>query len=165
MSNFFGKYRGVVTSVEDPLFLGRIKARVPDVYGDLESGWALPCFPFGGVQMGFFVLPDTGSGVWIEFEHGDPDFPIWVGSWYSSQMDMPPDLKLPPYKKTLIMTKAGQKITLDDSPGIGGIRLETATGQKIIISSTGIEIDNGQGAAIKLTGAQVSVNNGALEVT
>lgn len=165
MSNqFLGKFRGIVTDIQDPLMQGRIKANVPEVFGENESGWALPCLAFGGGQMGLFVLPDVGSAVWIEFEHGDPSFPVWVGSWFGSNVDMPSQLMSPPYKKTLIMTKAGHSITLDDSPGIGGIILQTAGGQKISLSSQGIEIDNGSGALIKLSGNQVSVNNGALEV-
>lgn len=162
---FYGKFRGVVTDVQDPLMLGRIKARVPEVLGDDESGWALPCLPFGGSGMGLFVLPDVGAGVWMEFEHGDPDYPIWTGAWFGSQSDMPSQLNSPPYKKTMIVTKGGHSITLDDSPGAGGITLETAGGQKITLTSQGIEIDNGSGAVVKLSGNQVSVNDGALEVT
>lgn len=161
---FYGKYRGTVSDIQDPEMMGRIKAKVPDVFGDNESGWALPCLPFGGGQMGMFVLPDVGSMIWIEFEHGDPSRPVWVGSWFSSKSDMPNDLMSPPYKKTMLVTKAGHSITLDDSPGVGGITLQTAGGQKIILSSRGIEIDNGNGAIIKLSGNQVSINNGALEV-
>ena len=81
---FYGKYRGVVTDNMDPLMTGRIRARVADVLGDGESGWAMPAAPFGGNGMGFFALPDVGAGVWIEFEHGDPDFPIWTGVWWGS---------------------------------------------------------------------------------
>ena len=47
-NGFYGKYRGVVTDNQDPLMIGRIRAKVPDVMGDLESGWATPCAPFGG---------------------------------------------------------------------------------------------------------------------
>ena len=162
---FLGKYRGLVTDIQDPMMQGRIKAKVPEVFGTDESGWALPCLAFGGSQMGLFVLPDVGSGVWIEFEHGDPSFPIWVGSWFGSKADMPSQLMSPPYKKTMIMTKSGHSITLDDSSGAGGITLLTAGGQKIALTSQGIEIDNGNGATIKLSGSQVSVNSGALEVT
>lgn len=162
---FYGKYRGIVTDINDPLMTGRIRAHVPDVMGDQESGWALPCAPFGGSGMGFFALPTVGAGVWIEFEHGDPDYPIWVGAWFGSTADMPTELLAPPYKKTLIKTESGHSIVLDDTPGIGGITLQTSGGQKIVINSLGIEIDNGQGSTIKLTGPQVSVNNGALEVT
>ncbi len=161
---FYGKYRGIVTDINDPLMIGRIKANVPDVMGDQESGWAMPCAPFGGNQMGFFALPSVGAGVWIEFEHGDPEYPIWSGCWWGSVAEMPPLLLAPPYKKLMIVTEGGQSITLDDTPGIGGITLETSSGQKIVLSATGLEIDNGMGASIKMTGPQVSINQGALDV-
>jgi uncharacterized protein involved in type VI secretion and phage assembly len=164
-TQFFGKYRGVVSDINDPLQIGRIRAHVPDVMGDIESGWAMPCFPFGGSGMGFFALPKVDAGVWIEFEHGDPDYPIWAGCWYGGVNDVPPLLLAPPYKKVLLKTEGGTSILLDDTPGIGGITLETAGGQKIKILGTGVEIDNGMGAAIKMTGPQISMNNGALDVT
>ena len=161
---FYGKYRGVVTDNKDPLMTGRVKARVPDVMGEKETGWAMPCAPFGGSGVGFFALPTVGAGVWIEFEHGDPDYPIWSGCWFGSAADMPPILLAPPYKKTLIKTEGGNSVLLDDTPGIGGITLETSGGQKVVMNATGVEITNGQGASIKLTGPQVSINGGALEV-
>lgn len=161
---YWGKYRGIVTSITDPLMIGRIQARVPDVLGDRESGWAMPCAPFGGSGMGFFALPAVGAGVWIEFEHGDPDYPIWVGSWWGSLAEVPPLLLAPPYQKLMIKTDGGNSILLDDTPGIGGITLETAFGQKIALTPIGVEIDNGMGASIKLQGPQVTVNNGAMDV-
>jgi uncharacterized protein involved in type VI secretion and phage assembly len=161
---FFGKYRGVVSDVQDPLNMARIRARVPDVLGDDESGWAMPCLPFAGSGMGFFALPGVGAGVWIEFEHGDPDRPIWAGCWIGSVAELPPPLLAPPYKKVLVRTEGGHSITLDDTPGVGGIVLETSGGQKLALTTLGIEIDDGQGGKIKLTGPQVSVNDGALEV-
>ena len=161
---FYGKYRGVVTDNKDPLMTGRVKARVPDVMGEKETGWAMPCAPFGGSGVGFFALPTVGAGVWIEFEHGDPDYPVWSGCWFGSAAEMPPILLAPPYKKTLIKTEGGNSVLLDDTPGIGGITLETSGGQKVVMNATGVEITNGQGASIKLTGPQVSINGGALEV-
>jgi uncharacterized protein involved in type VI secretion and phage assembly len=161
---YYGKYRGMVTDNQDPLMMGRIRAKVPDVMGDMESGWAMPCAPFGGNSTGFFAIPPLNAGVWIEFEYGDPDYPIWSGCWWGSAAEMPPLLLAPPYKKVMIVSEGGQSFTLDDTPGVGGITLETSGGQKISISPTGIEIDNGQGASITLTGPQVSINNGALEV-
>ena len=161
---FYGKYRGVVTDVNDPLMTGRIRARVPDVLGDQQSGWALPCAPFGGSGVGFFALPTVDAGVWIEFEHGDPDYPIWAGCWWGSAAEVPPLLLAPPYKKLMIVTEGSQTILLDDTPGVGGITLETSGGQKIALTPTGIEIDNGLGAKITLAGPQVSINDGALDV-
>jgi uncharacterized protein involved in type VI secretion and phage assembly len=164
---FYGKYRGVVTDTGDPLTIGRIRARVPDVMGDGESGWAMPCMPFTGQGMGFFAVPATGAGVWIEFEHGDPDYPIWSGCWWGSATELPATLLSPPppSKKVLLLTEGGNSVLLDDTPGVGGITLQTAAGQKIVMTSSGIEIDNGMGARLKLSGPQVSVNDGALEVT
>jgi uncharacterized protein involved in type VI secretion and phage assembly len=163
-TKFFGKFRGIVIDVEDPLMTFRIRAKVPDVMGEDESGWAMPCMPFGGSGMGFFALPAVGAGVWIEFEHGDPDYPIWSGCWFGSATEIPPDLLAPPYKKVMIKTAGGHSILLDDTPGIGGITLETSDGAKVVMNALGIEIDNGQGGNIKMTGPQVSINQGALEV-
>ena len=190
MENFFGKYRGVVTSIEDPLKIGRIRAHVPDVLGDFESGWAMPCAPFGGKGMGFFALPTVNAGVWIEFEHGDPDYPIWTGTWWGSSSEMASDLSNSPYKVVVIKTDGGNRILLDDTDSNGAITLQTSGGQKIILNSDGIKIDNGKGGTItidnastatialsssmkltnaastvELSPASVSVNNGALEVT
>lgn len=162
-NQFFGKFRGTVSDINDPLMMGRIQATVPDVMGDLPTGWALPCAPFGGSGMGFFALPQVGAAVWIEFEHGNPDFPIWSGCFFAS-VDMPPELLAPPFKKVMIKTEAGHSIILDDTPGVGGITLQTSGGQKIVINDLGIEIDDGQGASIKLTGPQVSINQGAFDV-
>ncbi len=72
---FFGKYPGVVTDNQDPEKRGRIKAKVPDIFGDVESGWALPCAPFDG----FCSLPKVSAGVWIEFVGGDAEYPICSG--------------------------------------------------------------------------------------
>jgi uncharacterized protein involved in type VI secretion and phage assembly len=165
-SGFFGKFRGVVTDNLDPLMIGRVRARVPDVMGDRPSGWALPCAPFGGDQMGFFAVPKVGAGVWIEFEHGDPDYPIWAGCWWGNASEMPPTLLAPPppSKKVMLRTEAGHSILIDDTPGVGGITLETASGQKLALTATGVEIDDGMGAKITLQGPQVSLNDGALEV-
>src|SRR5262245_54787752 len=130
-TQFFGKYRGIVTDNQDPLMQGRIKANVPDVYGDQDSGWAMPCMPFSGNGMGFFGLPSVGAGVWIEFEQGDPEYPIYVGGWWGAPTELPQKLIAPPppNKKVIIQTEGGHFILLDDTPGIGGITLQTSGGQ------------------------------------
>ena len=158
---FYGKYRGVVTDNRDPLFLGRVRAKVQDVLGENESGWATPCVPYAGKGVGLFLIPPTDAAVWIEFEHGDPDYPIWTGCfWAQGELPATPGLAEKKVLKTDNCT-----LTLDDTPGIGGITLETSGGQKIKLSATGIEIDNGLGATIKLSGPSVKINDQALEVT
>jgi len=123
-NNFYGKYRGIVTDNQDPDDLGRIKARVLDVLGDQESGWALPCAPFSGNELGFFALPDQGANVWIEFEHGDASSPIWSGCYWGSKEQRPQALMSTAPDKVLIKTKAGHRgINLSRDrltvPGIG----------------------------------------------
>jgi uncharacterized protein involved in type VI secretion and phage assembly len=161
---YFGKYRGVVADTKDPLGLGRIKARVPAVYGEQPSGWAMPCLPFAGANAGFFGLPLDNAGVWIEFESGDPNRPIWSGCWWGSSAEVPAALKADAAKKVLLRTQGGHSIFIDDTAGSGGITLETSGGQKITLTSSGVEITNGQ-AKVKLSGSQVTVNDGALEIT
>jgi len=160
MSQFFGKYRGQVVNNIDPLQLGRLQASVPAVLGSGQMSWAMPCVPYAGAQVGFFAIPPIGANVWVEFEGGDPDHPIWSGCfWGPGEVPALPALAEMKVFKTDVGT-----ITINDLPGIGGIKIETVTGAKIEINAMGIEIDNGMGGSIKLTGPQVSVNNGALEV-
>ncbi len=161
---FFGKYRGVVTNNADPLKMGRIRATVPDIYGTNESGWAMPCAPFAGRSTGFFALPTVGAGVWVEFEHGDPDYPIWVGAWWGSAEEMPPLVAADPPNVVMVRSAGGSSITISDA-GETGLVLEASTGAKAKIGAAGIELDNGQGAKVKLSGPQVSINDGAVEVT
>lgn len=86
MDRFHGKYEGVVSDVADPLKIGRIRARVPAVLGEqLDSGWALPCAPFGGgKERGMLFLPQVGDTVWVEFAGGDVSRPIWVGTFWGA---------------------------------------------------------------------------------
>jgi len=157
---FYGKFRGVVTDNRDPLMLGRIRAKVQDVLGDNESGWAMPALPYAGKGVGLFLIPPTNASVWIEFEHGDPDYPIWAGCfWAQGELPATPAVAEMKVLKTDVGT-----ITLSDLPGAGGITIETTSGMKIKIDVSGIEINNGQGGSVKLTGPQVSINNGALDV-
>ena len=79
LPKFWGKYRGTVVNNIDPEQRGRIQAIVPAVTGLVPSSWAMPCVPFAGKQEGFFAVPQIASGVWIEYEDGNPDKPIWVG--------------------------------------------------------------------------------------
>jgi uncharacterized protein involved in type VI secretion and phage assembly len=158
---FYGKYRGVVTDNQDPLMLGRIRAKVHDVLSDNESGWATPCVPYAGKGVGLFLIPPKDALVWIEFEHGEPDHPIWTGCFWA-QGEVPVTPAVP--EKKVLKTDVGT-VTLDDTDGAGGITIETTDGMKVVINSGGIEINNGQNANIKLNSNTVSINGNALEVT
>lgn len=161
MKSFLGKYRGVVTNNNDPEKLGWIKARVPNVLGRRATNWAMPCVPYAGDGVGLLLLPPVNASVWVEFEQGNPKFPIWIGCFWDGAS--PPPSLASAQRKVLKTNFA--TITLDDTPGTGGLTLETFSGQMIKLSQTGIEIGNGQGATIRLIGPTVSINNDGLEVT
>ncbi|WP_347260870.1 phage baseplate assembly protein V [Rudaea sp.] len=165
---YYGKYRGTVFNNVDPEQRGRIQAMVPDVLGLTPSTYALPCVPIAGKQSGTFVVPEVGAGVWIEFEQGDPDYPIWTGCFWGLVAEVPA-LALtaqPPSGAVVLQTTLQNTLMISDTPGpAGGILLKTATGAMIAINATGITISNGQGATIVLSGPSVTVNAGALVVT
>jgi uncharacterized protein involved in type VI secretion and phage assembly len=133
----------------------------------IPSTWALPCLPFAGIQSGMFVVPAIGSTVWIEFEQGNPDYPIWVGCFWPTAAEVPAlALAAPPaVQQLVIQTELQNTLLVSDVPGpTGGIMLKTTTGAVLSLSETGIIISNGQGATIALTGPVVTINEGALEV-
>ena len=86
---FFGKYRGTVVNNVDVMQMGRIQAIVPDVSSVALTSWCMPCVPVAGIQTGVFTVPPIGAGVWIEFEQGDPDYPIWAGCYWGSPAEVP----------------------------------------------------------------------------
>src|SRR5688572_10058782 len=164
---FYGKYRGMVLNNIDPMQVGRLQVQVPDVTGLLPASWAMPCVPLAGIQNGIFVVPIIGSGVWVEFEHGDLDYPVWTGCFWGSTAEVPALAKITPPVISAItfQTPLQNGLTISDLPGpTGGIMLKSATGAALIVNDTGIYISNGKGAMITLLGPAVDVNNGALTV-
>jgi uncharacterized protein involved in type VI secretion and phage assembly len=166
----FGKYRGVVVDTDDPTSRGRLKVRVPAVLGDLEV-WSMPCVPYAGAGVGFYSLPEPGTGVWIEFEAGDPSFPVWTGCFWA-------DGQLPDASGAAVKIWKTGKVTvrLDDTRGELLLENEsesrvtlasdvkTESGQAAhVVGGTGVVSEIGSGK-VEVTVASVRVNNGALEV-
>jgi len=166
-TRFYGKYRGTVINNIDPDQRGRIIAQVPDVLGLAPSSWAMPCVPIAGKQQGTFMVPQIGAGVWIEFEQGDPDYPIWVGGWWGTSAEVPGAALVGPTADAaiLLQTRGGTGLVLSDVPGpTGGVILRIAGGAVIEVSQVAITISNGQGASIVLSGPTISFNGGQMTV-
>ncbi len=154
-SRFYGKYRGCVTSVDAQR--GRIKAKVPAVLGEQETGWCMPCVPYAGDQVGFAFLPEVGSGVWIEFEGGDVSFPIWTGCYWRDG-EMPSKVG---EKVKVIQTVQPNALVLDDDQG--SVELTDNNGNSVKLDSSGATVSNGS-QKIVVSSSKVDVNDGALSV-
>jgi hypothetical protein len=168
---FYGKYRGLVIENIDPEQIGRVMLQVPDVLGEIPSSWAMPCVPVAGIQAGIFAVPPIGSQVWVEFEQGDPDYPIWTGGFWGLVADVPIFATAPPAippGQNIVMQTTGQNMIMvsdaPPSPVTGGIVLKSVSGAMIVVNETGIYISNGQGAMITLVGPAVAINIDALTV-
>jgi hypothetical protein len=169
---YYGKYRGTVLVNVDPLQIGRIIAQVPDVLGELPSSWAMPCVPAAGIQSGAFIVPPIGSQVWMEFEQGDPDHPIWTGGFWGLAAEVPAlaiaEPAVPPGQNIVLQTTGQNSLILSDAvptPTTGGIILKGTSGAMIVINETRIYLSNGRGATITLIGPTVAINNTGLTIT
>lgn len=170
---FLGKFRGTVINNIDPEFRGRLMCMVPDVLGFVPSTWCEACTPLAGPTgppMGVHFVPPIGAGVWIEFEQGDPDYPIWVGCRWGSQADIPPLARAGlPVSPSIVLQTVGQNlVAISDMPGpAGGIMIQSA-GSVVSINQTGISLVAPKiditATAINLLGV-TDINAGALKVT
>lgn len=169
---FYGKYRGLVSDNKDPLNLGRIKARVPEVLGDTETGWASPCAPYAGPKAGLFTIPPEDAGVWIEFEAGDTSRPIWVGAWWG-QAEVPakpggapskPTTKILRSDKGLIVAldDEAEKISVSDADGDNQVVIEVKSGKitikaakKVIVESPDIRLASSGASEAGVLGNQL----------
>ncbi|HSE15788.1 MAG TPA: phage baseplate assembly protein V [Pyrinomonadaceae bacterium] len=163
---FYGIYRASVVNNIDPMQKGRIQVIVLDPGGFTPSSWCNPCVPFTGKQSGAFVLPQIGSGVWIQFENGDPDQPVWMGGWYGSAAEVPAlALAGNPISPSIVLQTGLQNtLMISDMAGpTGGFLLKTTLGAFISINdTTGITISDGKGGMITMIGGLITINQGAL---
>ncbi|HVT57254.1 MAG TPA: phage baseplate assembly protein V [Thermoanaerobaculia bacterium] len=168
IKRYYGLYRATVVNNIDPLQIGRIQAIVPDVSNLIPTSWAMPCVPIAGKLMGTFVVPQIGAGVWVQFEQGDPDFPVWTGGFWGTAAEVPTlaFAGLPGDPNIVLQTTGQNAIVISDLPGpSGGIMLKSNSGVFLIVNDSGIYIQNGRGASLVMVGPSVTINDGALVVT
>lgn len=155
--SYYGKYRGIVTDVDDPENRCRIRATVPAVLGEQPCAWAMPAMPFAGNGHGMVMLPAVGSGVWIEFEAGRLDSPIWSGAWWASGQR--PDPQGP--KVRVIVSENGHQVILDDDSD--EVKIVHGGGPEIKLTGTEIVLSCGA-CEIKISNTEISLNNGLIKV-
>jgi hypothetical protein len=147
----YGKYRGLVTDNQDPKNLARIRAKVPEILQNVETGWALPSLPYSGDGSGFFRVPAPGAGVWIEFEAGDPSRPIWTGCWWAdgqlpSDQDgnsATPDFSILRSEGGLmvVLNDSGSTISVSDQNGTNIVKIDASQGQITVDASTKVVVN------------------------
>lgn len=168
---FFGKYRGTVQPMDNDDPRGRLLVTIPAVLGE-EKVLAMPCVPYAGDGVGFYALPPAGSGIWCEFEGGDPSYPIWVGCfWADNQLPDATDQNIKIWKtrqltlrlddnndEILAEASSGSKLTIVD-------KVESVSGQgKHTVESSGVISESGGTGKVEVTSSSVKVNSGAFEV-
>jgi uncharacterized protein involved in type VI secretion and phage assembly len=147
----YGKYRGTVSDNQDPKNLGRLKAKVPEVLGEVETGWALPAFAYSGDGEGSYTVPPAGAGVWIEFEAGEMSKPIWSGAWFgenqvpkdNSGTAATPDIKILRGAKGLHLAidDKAQTITISDGNGSNFVVVKAQQSQVRIQATTKVIVE------------------------
>jgi hypothetical protein len=162
LDRFYGKHRGLVMDNQDPLKQGRLKAMVPDVLQSEQTGWALPCTPYAGTTSGLYAIPPIGAGVWIEFERGVPERPVWVGCWWmpgEAPLDAHSGQPQPTTKilrtelgLTIALDDVKQEITISDAAGLNLVSLKVLEGTAQITSAVRVVVEapliqQGQSAA------------------
>lgn len=160
---FFGVYRGTVENNVDPMTRGRVQVSVPAVLGDGRLAWAEPCVPYAGSQVGTFAVPPVGASAWVQFEGGDPDYPVLMGCFWGDAESPAPGLP-----QVLMFATDGVTVTASGVPGGGGLTIEVGSPAVAVpitlsLGPTGIELSTGA-SKITLDGAKVSINDGALDV-
>jgi len=164
--NFFGKYRGKVAANKDPLHLGRIQVTVPAIFGDEKNSWAMPCVPYAGKDIGLFLIPPVQSNVWVEFEGGDPDYPIWSGCFWGDR-ELPEHAQVSDPVEVQVFRAEGITLTLSNLEEKNikkGITLEVTKPivekpLKMIFNAQGIELSNNDKTTAKLLAETIELKN------
>jgi hypothetical protein len=172
-NHYPGLYRGTVVSNLDPEMRGRLMLTLADVLAFIPSTWAEPCTPLSGPTgpgMGVYMVPPPGAAVWVMFEHGDVNKPVWIGCRFDTGSDTPAMANQgnPVDPNLVIQSLLQNMVVISDmppTPVTGGILLRSTTGAMVVVNDSGIYLDNGKGASISLVGPTINFNLGAMTIT
>lgn len=156
---YFGKYRGFIVDNDDPDNRARVTLTVPSILGDEVTLWAEPCLPFGGLSdQGFFLVPEVGAQVWVEFEEGNVSKPIWTGTVWQQSADVPTEAADRSPHMRQLKTPSGHILSFDDTEGEEEIRLFHPADAELKIDPDGVvQITDAAGATLTMDAAGSSI--------
>lgn len=166
VQRYYGKFRGKVINSIDPENRGRIAVTVAGVTGQNTSTWALPAAPYAEPSQGLLVIPQPGASVWIEYEHGDPDYPIWTGGFWDQTEQLPQAASvITPGTRGFALEADGTRLTLAaDRSEAGGIVLETEGKARVQVHRDKLVLDNA-GAKVTLESSGLTLEHGSGSLT
>lgn len=139
--NLNGLYIGEVVDNKDPEKLGRIKIRIPNVTGNIDTEdlpWAEPNFPYAYEKQSIFFIPEKDALVSVMFLNGSPYKPVYLGCIHRTKENtIPSQIKDDSYpNRKIIKTKAGY-ILFHDVEGKEYIEIKHKSGSNITFSTNG----------------------------
>ena len=172
-----GVVTGVVTDIQDPEGLARVRVRLPWLEDGAVSYWARVAVLMAGKDMGSFFLPEIGDEVLLGAENGDPSHLYVLGMLWNGNLTPPdtnPDGK---NNKRFIKTRSGHQLMFVDDPAAPLAELTLEDGKKLTLDKNGVEITDGTNkivieansaaitiestAQLKLKSQQISIEAGA----
>ncbi|MEM7669861.1 MAG: phage baseplate assembly protein V [Pseudomonadota bacterium] len=192
-TKFWGKYRGFVVDNDDPEGRGRVRLSIASVLGGEVSQWAEPAFAYGGgMDFGVIAVPPVDSAVLVEFIEGDASAPLWTGTFWRTQSEVPAEYEGPATK--VLKTESGHRLIFNDTEGDekitlhssadavaemdheGSIALTASDGAKVVIDAAAgsILIEDANGNSVTLdasgiacedaSGNEITTSAGGVEV-
>lgn len=160
-SHYYGVYPAVVADNQDPDQQGRVLVRLPwspDSGDGAYEAWARLATTMAGDARGTWFVPDTGDEVLVSFQGGDPRWPYVIGALWNGQDDPPESIDAANDIKSIV-SRAGIRITLDDTAGAVTLTLETPGGQRVSMADAGsqITVADSSGNSCQLAPAGITI--------
>lgn len=134
LGRYYSIYRAFVIDNNDPLKLGRLKLKIPDIYGQqVYEYWVPARNVFSGNKFGVKLIPPKNELVWVEFELGDAKRPVWSHGYWGKD-DLPDNPDLSNIDNYWFLSPKGHLIEVDDSRDL--IRVTSNKGRVIEISDS-----------------------------
>lgn len=133
---YYGTYRAFVVDNNDPEERGRLKLKIPTIHGDqVHDYWAFPKGQYAGNGYGFLMLPKIGDAVYVVFENGDSEHPLWEHGWWAKNEMMDIDS----YPDDFVLhTHANHRVELNNKGN--NIRIKLSEGSVIEVNDFGISL-------------------------